>query len=206
MTPDEISSLSISALKQILFMNHVNAGQVLEKGELVKKVVNLVEDEKKERERQRRVLEMEEMERLQRERERLEEQERERERRRERERAEEEERRTREREREEGERRAREAARNRQRAQESGSQTRIHIVNLGPVDDDEEDGVDRSPVADDIPARSSATYARAESSSQRPTTPSPPPQSSFKPSPLERTGLCVVCQDEEANIAIIDCG
>ena len=23
---------------------------------------------------------------------------------------------------------------------------------------------------------------------------------------LERTGLCVVCQDEEANIAIVDCG
>lgn len=23
---------------------------------------------------------------------------------------------------------------------------------------------------------------------------------------LERTGLCVICQDEEANIAVVDCG
>ncbi|KAI0716474.1 hypothetical protein C8Q76DRAFT_724412 [Earliella scabrosa] len=41
---------------------------------------------------------------------------------------------------------------------------------------------------------------------------SPPPASTLTPkaqamaSRLERTGLCVICQDEEANIAIVDCG
>ncbi|KAI0760168.1 hypothetical protein C8Q74DRAFT_1208670 [Fomes fomentarius] len=44
------------------------------------------------------------------------------------------------------------------------------------------------------------------------TTTSPPPASTLTPkaqamaSRLERTGLCVICQDEEANIAIVDCG
>lgn len=56
--------------------------------------------------------------------------------------------------------------------------------------------------------------------SSRPTTPqlstSPPnstsPAAKFKPRPhpkptsVERSGLCVVCQDEEACIAIVDCG
>jgi len=33
-----------------------------------------------------------------------------------------------------------------------------------------------------------------------------PPQTKGSATTLERTGLCVVCQDEEANIAIVDCG
>lgn len=46
--------------------------------------------------------------------------------------------------------------------------------------------------------------------------PPPPPKPATSPSPatgplprgpqLERTGLCVICQDEEANIVIVDCG
>lgn len=34
--------------------------------------------------------------------------------------------------------------------------------------------------------------------------PPPPPRMSM--AAAERTGLCVICQDEEANIAIVDCG
>jgi hypothetical protein len=37
----------------------------------------------------------------------------------------------------------------------------------------------------------------------------PPPASSSpppKPTSTERSGLCVICQDQEANIAIVDCG
>jgi hypothetical protein len=34
---------------------------------------------------------------------------------------------------------------------------------------------------------------------------SPPPMMGTS-ADLERNGLCVVCQDEEANIAIVDCG
>lgn len=42
-------------------------------------------------------------------------------------------------------------------------------------------------------------------------TSSPPPAASTAPPPkatsyTERQGLCVICQDEEANIAIVDCG
>ena len=45
MSADAIGSLSISALKDILFRNHVASGQVLEKGDLVRKVLMLVETE-----------------------------------------------------------------------------------------------------------------------------------------------------------------
>jgi len=33
-----------------------------------------------------------------------------------------------------------------------------------------------------------------------------PPKAKGTAADLERTGLCVICQDEEANIAIVDCG
>ena len=36
--------------------------------------------------------------------------------------------------------------------------------------------------------------------------PSLTPRAQEMASTLERTGLCVICQDEEANIAIVDCG
>ena len=55
-----IKALSISALKMILFQNHVNARLIIEKGDLVDKVVTLVEDERRERE-ERRAREEEEM-------------------------------------------------------------------------------------------------------------------------------------------------
>ena len=45
---------------------------------------------------------------------------------------------------------------------------------------------------------------------KRAVTPQPastlPPSAQAMASRLERTGLCVICQDEEANIAIVDCG
>ncbi|PIL23499.1 transporter [Ganoderma sinense ZZ0214-1] len=56
-------------------------------------------------------------------------------------------------------------------------------------------------------------FPRAESSSSPPkrvVTPQPtstlPPNAQAMASRLERTGLCVICQDEEANIAVVDCG
>jgi hypothetical protein len=51
---------------------------------------------------------------------------------------------------------------------------------------DEDVGVDDEPQHRPPPASSS----------------SPPP----KPTSTERSGLCVICQDQEANIAIVDCG
>lgn len=38
------------------------------------------------------------------------------------------------------------------------------------------------------------------------TTSDPNPEAPMKPQIVERSGLCVICQDEEANIAIVDCG
>ena len=63
----------------------------------------------------------------------------------------------------------------------------------------------------------SQTHGTSDAAPPAPSTPpksvaSPPPASTLTPkaqamaSRLERTGLCVICQDEEANIAIVDCG
>lgn len=115
---------------------------ILEKSELVKKVVELVEDERRERERMRLAEEREEEERIQRQREMMDNFERERKQRE-------------EKEREEKERKE------------------------GDMD------VDSQPAA-------------STSVGQTPPRPAP--------ALTERGGLCVVCQDEEANIAIVDCG
>ncbi|KAF9051556.1 hypothetical protein BJ165DRAFT_1401056 [Panaeolus papilionaceus] len=166
MTSESIRALSISTLKAVLFANHVGAGQILEKSDLVNKVLVLVEDEKRERARAR---EAEELERITREAER---EERDRDRRLNEERV--------QREREEHER-------ERDQARDTTSSSA------------QDDGL---------------------SGSSRPTSPpNPPPKTeeATKPSAfasakshaaahLERTGLCVICQDEEANIAIVDCG
>ncbi|RDX47272.1 hypothetical protein OH76DRAFT_1484877 [Lentinus brumalis] len=64
---------------------------------------------------------------------------------------------------------------------------------------------DEGATATPEPSRDGATTPPAS-------TASPPPASTLTPkaqamaSRLERTGLCVICQDEEANIAIVDCG
>ena len=70
---------------------------------------------------------------------------------------------------------------------------------------------------EDVPAPPS-TEARAELSGQestanptqpaesKPAVPKMTPKAQAMAAHLERTGLCVICQDEEANIAIVDCG
>ena len=128
MQPEGIRGLSVSTLKAILFQNHVNARLILEKSDLVDKVMTLVEDERRERERKAREEELEKQ-------------------------AMEEERRLRE--------------ESRRQAEEEKSKG-------------------------------------ASSDSAKP----PPlaPKAQAMAATLERTGLCVICQDEEANIAIVDCG
>lgn len=140
---------------------------VLEKSELVKKVVALVDDEKRERERQRLVEEAE--------------------------RFEEEERR---RERDEAIRREEEEKlrKERQRSQratvedvEEGIDEMLD-VEVSTVMDEDEDRVHQEPSSSSPPPKSPSSLNHAI------------------PSVLERSGLCVICQDEEANIAIVDCG
>ena len=137
MPADRIPSLSISALKSILATNHVNAGMVLEKSDLVLKVRHLIDEERSNRERQRVAEEAEELDRLERERER-------------------------------------ELLEGRHQQRDQGYQM--------------PSGVNGSPAS--------------EPSSDPTQKPIPKPA----PSALDRDGLCVVCYDSEANIAIVDCG
>ncbi|KAF4564655.1 hypothetical protein EYR40_010822 [Pleurotus pulmonarius] len=165
MSEASMASLSIGNLKSILFSNHVNAGLILEKAELVKKVHDLVEDERRERERMERQHQLEEEE----ERERI---------RLQREEAEQEERRRRER-----------------AAQEAEAASNTNTNQDEP---------------------SASTSLPTDTNMERETSnPSPPPKSEPIAAPtfpksnisaFERNGLCVICQDEEANIAIVDCG
>ncbi|KIM86779.1 hypothetical protein PILCRDRAFT_816031 [Piloderma croceum F 1598] len=128
MLPEGIQALSIGTLKAILFQNHVNARLILEKSDLVEKVVTLVEDER--RDRERKAMEEEEEKRAMEEEQRMKEE------------------------------------RQRQEEEDKGKN--------GSTD------------------------------SAKPTT--LPPKAQAMAATLARTGLCVICQDEEANIAIVDCG
>ena len=175
---ERLSALSIGTLKAVLFRNHVPTGLVVEKAELVERVARLVEDERAERAAARRRAEEEEEEARERERaDVLEAIERSR--------------------REAEEREAQEGARDRSEG----------------VEQREESAAGEQAEGGAEPSTSSSTQH------DRPATPhrddkdaSAAPRGKLTPkaqamaSHLERTGLCVICQDEEANIAIVDCG
>lgn len=167
MDADAISALSIGALKAVLFTNHVNAGQILEKSDLVAKVRALVEDEKMERARQRAAEEREQLEMMRREQERQEEV------------------------------RHRALAAERERERERAATESMQDGSDGAAE----------PHVDDEPGEN-----EPEPHDHEARAPSPPrsvpeaPKAQGSATTLERTGLCVVCQDEEANIAIVDCG
>jgi hypothetical protein len=144
--------MSIHVLKGILDANHVNARLVLEKSELVDKVWNLIEVEKRERERERAIHEAEEQEMIRRRQEML------------------------------------ETLRRQQAEREAGTAA----SNDGPNGD--------ARANDTEPEEKGGEQEEEEEESDA----APPkPTGTFT---LDRDGLCVVCQDEEANIAIVDCG
>jgi hypothetical protein len=170
MSPDSIGSLSISALKSILFTNHVTSGQILEKSDLVKKVLVLVENEKGERVRQRQMQERDEMERLQRSMETM------------------------------------QGTNHFDRDMEEQTER--------PQDGDVDQLANESRPDFDISTHRSDDESRDDEigrdenrkhSSSTPAT-SPPHPNNATGSSFERQGMCVICQDEDANIAIIDCG
>lgn len=140
MTREDLSLYNVATLKGILQANHVNARLILEKSELIDKVMILIETEMRERAREQAIHEAEE--RAMREQQRIRQ-----------------------------EQLRAEAGR---RVQETASQ-------------------------DSHPSR-----ARSPPPPERPTSPRPAPTVST--GYVERDGLCVVCQDEEANVAIVDCG
>jgi hypothetical protein len=136
---DDISSYSVSNLKGILQANHVNARLILEKGELVEKVMALIEVEKRDRARERAIHEAEERAVLEQQRQRMEQ--------------------------------LKQDAERRARASASGSTSPTRVRSPPPT---------------------------------RPTSPRPTPV--LATSYVERDGLCVICQDEESNVAVVDCG
>ncbi|KAF5379132.1 hypothetical protein D9615_005854 [Tricholomella constricta] len=180
MPTEAIASLSIGALKSILFRNHVNAGLILEKGELVAKVKVLVEDERGDRERQRAQEEAEEAERIEIQRQMLEEHAR--------------------------------VQREREERFKAGQDAQAQAEARGP---DEGEGGSRSGEGgaseggeerQDGQMRENTTESSSTSSPPPKAPPMTPPKTRGTAADLERTGLCVVCQDDEANIAIVDCG
>jgi alkylated DNA repair dioxygenase AlkB len=139
MSDNEVSQMSISALKTVLFQNHVNARLMLEKSDLVARVNALLGDERQERAREAAIHAREEEEIIARQHEMMEEQ--------------------------------------RRRDQQAHWHEEPRSGARAPEDD-----------------------------AQRHKPNVPPPPMMGTAADLERNGLCVVCQDEEANIAIVDCG
>lgn len=198
MSAAAIGTLTIHALKSILFTNHINAGQALEKSDLVRKVVDLVEEERRHRERHRRLEEEEEREQIERQRAILEQFKRERE------------------------------VRERVAAQAQAQTQTQAQVNVSATTDAGADAdaasVNNESIAENAQAVSiltleaptsdvnmgdGAANADAATPGTSPipatplSTPSPPPP---RHTPTERGGMCVICQDDEANIAVVDCG
>ena len=135
MTDEEVSHMSISALKSVLYQNHVNVRLLLEKSDLVARVHALLGDERQERAREAAIHAREEEETIARQHAMMEE---------------------------------------KSPREEQASQDREQAHVAG------DDGQQPKPK---VSPPMTATYAD-----------------------LERNGICVVCQDEEANIAIVDCG
>jgi hypothetical protein len=141
MTNEEVSHMSISALKSVLYQNHVNVHLLLEKSDLVARVHALLGDERQERAREAAIHAREEEEII-----------------------------------------ARQHAMEDQRLRDEHSREQREWTHM-----------DSAHVSgDDNEQPKSKVFT--------------PPPILGTAADLERNGLCVVCQDEEANIAIVDCG
>jgi len=145
MAPEDINSLPVSVLKEFLFRNHVDTRLVIEKSDLVERVMTLIANEGQERERQEIYRQMEE---------------------------------------EEG----------RLRHMEIGTETHNERLDEPHLDSehqtsDSEEIPTASAVDMTNPGQQTTTNTKATLTRN-----------------LERSSLCVVCQDKEANIAVIDCG
>ena len=182
----------MSVLKEILFHNHVNARLLIEKSDLVERVTTLIADERRERERQEVFRQMEE-------------------------------------EQESHRRMELEVGTHTERldelhlASEPQPPLQTSDVVLEPTPDtvlgqDSEVLVDSNGTNQPIPAihtedvppsAALPTPSEQQSSVNTQTSPKSAPVPTSRPGMainLERNGLCVICQDEEANIAIVDCG
>jgi len=164
MPEDGLSKLSTGTLKSVLFQNHVNARLLLEKPELVARVIALIDDERRERAREAAIRAREEEEVIAQQRARMEEH----------------------RERDEQARREIEEREKAERA--AVEQVERDDTNVGNDD-----------------SSSNNNSSNGQRTDPPLSIPKAPSFNSMASTP-ERNGLCVVCQDEEANIAVVDCG
>lgn len=190
MAPEDIRSLPISVLKEILFHNHVNARMLIEKSDLVEKVTTLIADERQERERQEIFRQMEE------EQERLRQMETET-----------------QRERLDEIHLDSEPQPPRQTpdaAHEPTPDTELGQGNEALVgSNDTNQPIPTVNTEDVTPPLVVPTPLEQQTAANTPAPPRPMSGATSRPAMalnLERNGLCVICQDEEANIAIVDCG
>jgi len=182
----------VSVLKEILFHNHVNVRLLIEKSDLVERVTTLIADERREMERQEVFRQMEEEQgRLR--------------------------------------RMEMEVGAHTERldelhlASEPQPPLQTSDVVLEPTPDaahgqGPEVPADSNDVNQPIPnahgegvtpSTADLTPPGLQSVTNTQTPPRPAPGLTSRPGMainLERNGLCVICQDEEANIAIVDCG
>lgn len=176
MEPAAVQALSISTLKAVLFRNHVNTGMVVEKAELVAKVHALIADERAERAAAARRQEEEEAE-LREVMERSRREHEEMEANRER----------------EGQTPSQGQSASGEAAGQQGEGTAAQDVQTDAADGAAA-GVEGKPKVPPHPEETAEPRGKMT------------PKAQAMASHLERTGLCVICQDEEANIAIVDCG
>ncbi|GBE84007.1 hypothetical protein SCP_0510660 [Sparassis crispa] len=212
MPVERVAGLSIGTLKAVLFQNHVNARLVVEKAELVAKVCALVEDEREERARKAAEEEAEEEEvrrqaaavqetvvgdsededevlsRVLEESRRMAEE--------------------------------HEWAQAEHEEQMQADPDAMEVDEDEPREDEDEHDAGVHATAASAPVTPPGASSDAPQTHAMPaTSPSTPqgahaaaPHTRLSPAPqamaarLERTGMCVICQDEEANIAIVDCG
>ena len=186
MAPEDLRSLPVSVLKEILFHNHVNARLLIEKSDLVEKVTTLIADERQERERQEIFRQMEE------EQERL---------------------------------RQMEAETQRERLNELHLDSEPQRPDVAPEptpdtelgqgnealegSNDPNQPIPTDNTEDVTPPLVVPTPLEQQTATNTPAPPRPMSGATSRPAMalnLERNGLCVICQDEEANIAIVDCG
>jgi len=205
MSSEGLHALSVGTLKSVLYENHVLAPQALEKDDLVAKVQFLVDNERRDRVREAEIHAMEEQVYLEQQRVMREEFLRQQA---ERERAQEE-----------------NVTENEATRMSADIQPPTPIEFPAPstggnVQEHDHNNGDRHEHLD-VPGDRSSVHSHSSSQSQRPATvptvgasspslsrsPSPSaPMAYNAPTIVERSGLCVICQDEEANIVVVDCG
>lgn len=203
MPPTDLHALSVGTLKQILYENHVIASQILEKDDLVAKVQVLLDAERRDRAREAEIHAQEEAAYLEQQRIMREEFLR-----------------------GEAEREhAREEAIARRRSGDSSHAggapaPEVHVEgaaaaqegstghNMGDGHGEHDHTPDHDHEHLDVPDNASVHSHTSSKHSATGTPSSVPTAKSYgvPPSTVERSGLCVICQDEEANIVVVDCG